>query len=263
VRSPAVLSGKIKLVRLAVALLLLPATTHAVLGAETKDCLPGSGMGLNQAIVRSDVIASAILASREPGTSSAKHESADVRIKLSAGLKGDVHDLNSTAFSCTVLDGEAAPQTGEEYIFFIKNGGIIKVLRATKSDVRAVTTMLKNLDVMLNGKNGRMHGDKIGLDEAARRSDIVEIAKIVSQSFIYGNARKCIPENRLKPSAALKGELDGQEQTFGLSVLHEEALPRTGQEYIFFIDTKTRNIIKVLHNTQENRRDVEAVVSDR
>src|SRR5262249_23324700 len=151
-------------------------------------------------------------------------------------LRGTVSDLARTSLALTVLDGVAVPRKGVEYLFFIKNGEIIKVVPATEEDSREVKRVLAHRDFTLNRTDRRLHGSKISLEKAVKLSDVIEVATIRMVSVGTTAASMTgIPKIELRVSELLNAG-NGPVQTCGLAVFIDEEIPRSDEAYICFIN---------------------------
>ncbi len=101
-------------------------------------------------------------------------------------------------------------------------------------------------------------GSTLDLDQAKQEAHTIAVASVGKIGDVLGGSGRSIQTwTELRPSAMLKGEMSTEElNRLPLSVCAQERerLPRTGEEFIFFIGNEESRspITKVLANTAEN-----------
>lgn len=240
---------------------------------EADERLLGSRVSLRDAVRWSQWIVAArgLDMGRPTRVSAGRLHYEGIKLKVVKSLKGDASPAISRVYLTRVIDPkwvESMPIQDEEYLFFLdvtlrRQSEVIKVLRATDENLRAILEALKALDEHLPGSQLSIP-NAIHLSEWVVRARVVDMGGPTPQE---DPGKRCYDHVTLKvvkfvlrrveaPDAA-PAEFPAVRVPLDVRPGAEEVVPEKDQEYLFFLDELLPGLneaVKVLRATDENTR---------
>jgi hypothetical protein len=143
-------ANTVKLALVCSAALAMIPTTGLIFGEETRYRLPGSHVGLEEAVTRSYFIETAEIVAHGVMLDSVV-TLIEVKLRPTSVLKGAPDPGDQPQVYLFVSDGEAIPGVGEECIFFfmrnqepVREGRVVKVLRKTEANLQAIKDLARD-----------------------------------------------------------------------------------------------------------------------